>query len=239
MCIPFDPACTSPDVHPRACTDPFQCVHLVHASVRLWTFIQVPILAFFGVYALRSRMYVCGHASPCPCVRMCMPLYKLPRVCTGLFRCVRLVHVCVHLWTFIHVPVPPHFGVYALCTCVNASGRSSTCLYRPFSVCTPCACVCTPLDVHPRLCTGFFRCLRPLNVCVCLCTCIQVPVQALLGVYFLCTCVYAFIRASTCLYRPFLVCTHSAHVCMTLDVHSRTCTGFFRCVHPVHVPVRL
>ena len=144
------------------------------------------------------------------------------------------MNMSVCLLTCIHVPALALFGVYDLCTCVYAFGRASTCLFRPLSVCTSCARVCIPLDVHSRDGSSPFRCERPVylrHVYLRLWTCIHVPVPA------------------------FLVCTLCARVFMPLDVHPRPCTGLFRWirldmhpltriglfrfVHPVHAPVRL
>ena len=165
-------------------------------------------------------MAVVAVAVPTPlythCAHVCMPLDVHPRACTGPFRCVRPVYMSVRLWTCIHVPVQALFGVCFLFTCVYASGPASRCLYRPLSLCTPCLCECTPLDVHPRTDASPFPCVLPVYVCVCLWTCIHAR-----------------------LYRPFSVCTPCARVCMPLDVNPRACTGPFRCVRPVHVCVRL
>ena len=140
------------------------------------------------------------------------------------------MHVHVRVWTCIHVPVPP------------------------FLVCSPCARVCTCVDVHPRDCTGPPRCLSPLHLCVRVLTCIHVTVPALFGVYVLCTCVYASARggvdtpctcvyasgrASTSLYLPFLVCTPCTRLCARLDERPRVCTGPLPCASPVHVCVRV
>ena len=172
-------------------------------------------------------MYAPGRASTCryrpysvctPNARVYMPLDVHPSACTCPFQCVHPVYVCVRLWTCIHVSVPAFIRVYALCTCVYASGRVSTYRYQPFSVCKPSARVCRPLDVHPRACTGLFQCLRPVHVCVHLWTCIHVSVLALFAVY---TLFISFARASTCRYRPFLVCTPCLCVCAPLDVHPR------------------
>ena len=89
--------------------------------------------------------------------RVCTRLNVLPRTCTGSFQCVRPLHQCVLVWTCFHVHVSALFGVYALCTCVYASGRASTWLYRPFSESTLCARVFTRVDLHSRACTGPFR----------------------------------------------------------------------------------
>ena len=173
------------------------------------------------------------------CARVCMPQDVHPPAGTSPFRCVHPVHVCGCLWKCTHMSVLALLGVYALCTCVYASRRASTCLYRPFSVCTPCERACTLLNVHLRASTGPCGCVRPLYVSVHLWTCIHVPVPALFGVYSLCKCVYASGRASTRLYRSFSVCTPCARVSTPLDVHPRAYTGPFLCVRHVHVCVRL
>ena len=157
-----------------------------------------------------------------------MPLDEHPRACTGTFPCVRLVHVCVCLWTCMHVPVLALFGVYTRCTRLSAFERASTCLYRPLSVCTPCLCECTPLDVHPRAGASPFRCVLPVYVC----TPLDVHPRAGNGPF---PCEHPMNvggRASTCLHWPFSVCTPCARVCTPLEVHPRTCTGPFRCVPP-------
>ena len=178
---------------------------------------------------------------------MCMPLDAHACACAGPFRCVRRTHVCVDFLTCVHVHVLAVFGMYTLFMCVYAFGRASTCQFRPFSVCTQCLCVCTPLDVHPCAVSSPFRCVRPVHVCMHLWTCIHVPEPALSCVNTLCTWVYASGRASTCLHWPFSVCTSCARVCTPVDVHPRTGTGRVGWVHPlegcvslstcIHVPV--
>ena len=172
------------------------------------------------------------------CARVCTPQDVHPRSCTGLFRCVRPVCVVVRLWKCIHVYIPYFFPYQALYRCLHVSGRASTSLLRPISVCTLCACMFTSLNVHPRASSGPFRCEGPLNVCVRLWTCINIFAQAIFGVYALFTCVYASGRASTYLYQPFSVCTPCARVCTPQDVHQRSCNGLFRCVRLVCVVVR-
>ena len=198
-----------------------------------------------------------------PFARWCTRLDVHPRACSDHFRYVRPVHVFVLGCTYFHVPLLAFFGMYALCRCVYASGGASTCLYRPFSVCTLCARVCTLLDVHPRGCNGPFRCIRPVHVCVRFFTCIHLPLPALLqcvrpvhvcvrvwpcihvavpslfGVYAMCTCVHGSRRAFTCLCRPISVSSPFPRVCTRLDVHPRDCTCPFGCVRPLHVCVRV
>ena len=94
-----------------------------------------------------------------------------------------------------NVPVTVRFGVYALRTCVYASGRACTCLYWHVSVCTPSVLVFTPLDIREQARTGTFLCLYPVHVCVRPWTSVHVPVAARLSVYPLCTCVFAPGRA--------------------------------------------
>ena len=146
--------------------------------------------------------------------------------------------------------------LHAVCPRADASRRGSTCLYRPasvcmpcarvcarldvasrahtdpFSVCTPCARVCTRLNVPHRASTGPFRSVRPVYVCVRVGTCLHVPVPARFGVY-------AFGRGSTCMYRPVSVCTPCTRVCMLLHRAPRACTCPFLGVRPVRVGVRV
>ena len=133
-----------------------------------------------------------------------------PRAFSGPFPCVCRVHVVVRLWTGINV------------------------LYRPFSVCSPCAHGCTPLDVVPRPCTFPFRCVRPVHVAVLLWTLIHMPLPALFGVFAFCTLVYATGRRSTCPYGPFSVFSPCARVFMPPKVDPRACTGPFRCLRSVY-----
>ena len=123
-------------------------------------------------------------------------------------------------------------------TCLYPSGRGSTWLYRPFSVCRPCARTSTPLDVDPRACTGPYRCVGPVHVLLPLdvdprfCT-------GPFGVYSLCTYPYAPGRGSTCLYRPFSVRRTGTRAFIPVDVYPCGCIGPFRCVGPVHKLLRL
>ena len=214
-----------PEVDPRASAGHFRCVRPVDVGLCVRTWNQVPVPDLFSVYALFTR--VCTHGSflwvrncervgtrePRACTgpfRCLHPVYVCVRVgtwihaCAGPFRCVRLMYVCVRVPTWIYVPVPAFFGVYALCTCGYASGRVSTCLYGPF------------------------RCLRVR-------TWIHVPALDLFCVYALCTCGYASVSGSTCLYRPFSGCSPGARVDARPDVDLRDCIGPFRCVRPLHV----
>ena len=138
-----------------------------------------------------------------------------PRACTGPFRCVGPLHVAIRLWTWIHVPVPALFGVFALCTLVYATGRVNTYLYWPFSMCSPGSRGCTPLDEDQRACTGPFQSLILVHVGVRFWTWIHVPIPALCGVF---------------------AC---ARGCTPLDVDPRACTGPFGSVRLVHMGVGL
>ena len=157
------------DVYTRAFTSPFRCVRTVHVGVSLWTWVNVPVPAPFGVLVLSTCVYASQRGS------------------TYLYRPFSVRSPCsrsrgVRLWTCIHVPVPELFSVLALCTWLNASGRGCTCLYRPFPVCSPCAREYSPLEVEPRACTGPLRWVRPVLVGVPLWTWIHVPVPAFFGV---------------------------------------------------------
>ena len=181
-----------------------------------------PVQALIGVYVL------------CTCV--CARLDVAPRACTDPFRCLRPVHVCVRVRTWLHVPVPAFFRVNALCTWVHASGSG---FHGPvqahIGVYALCTCVCARLDVAPRACTGNFRCVLPVHVCVCVWTLLHVPMPALSGVYALCTYAYASERRSMCMYRPLSVGTPCARVTTRRHVAQRAGTGTFPCVRPVHV----
>ena len=131
------------------------------------------------------------------------------------------------LWTWIHVPIP------ALLRCVgfvHVPVRLWTWIQEP----VPPLCLClgtnTPLDEYPRACTCPFRCVGRVHVHVGFSTCIHVPVPAIPS------CLQASRRASTCLY---LVCSFSLRATTPLDEYPRACTGNFRRVGLVHVPLGL
>ena len=176
-----------------------------------------------------------------------------PRACTRPFCCLRPVHVYLRHWTWLHVPAPARSSVYDLFTCVYALGRCSVRLFRPLPVSTPCAFVCTPLDVGPRACTGPFRCVRPVHVCVlpwtwltCLYRRVR-PVHVLdvapragTGLFRRVRAVHVCVGPWACLYVPLPAgsqCTACTRVGTVLDVAPRTCTGPFLRVRPVHVCV--
>ena len=182
MCRPCIRGCTPPDVDSRGCAGPFRCVGPVHVAVPHRTWIQVAEAALYCDYDLCTWWYA-------PDVD--------PRASTGPFWCVGPVHVAESLRTWINLPVPALVGVFALFTWLYESGRGSTWLCRPFSVCSPCSRGCTPPDVDPRGCAGPFRCVRPVHVTVRLRTYIHVSVLALFGVLALCSWLYSFGRGST------------------------------------------
>ena len=171
----------------------------MQAAVRTWTWIHVLGLAHFCVFFLYTWLYPPGrgYTRLCPPSSVCSPAAcgrtprdEYPRAWDGIVQCIRPVHVPVRPWTWIHVSEPSLFGVFAQCTWLYATGRGSTCLSPHFSVCSPsargctpldvdspaCACHfpvnspcargCTPLDVDPRGWVGPFRCVRPAYVAV-------------------------------------------------------------------------
>ena len=142
MCMPSARGCTPLDFDPRACTGPLRCVHPVLVSGR------------------GSRLLYWQFSVRKPTARVCTRIDMDPRACSGTFQCVYPIHLGIRLWTWIHVPVPALFVVFGLCTWVYASGRGSTCLYWPFSGCTPGARLWTRLDVVPSACRGSFLCVR-------------------------------------------------------------------------------
>ena len=111
------------------------------------------------------------------------PLDVAPRASAGPFRPVRPVNVCVVHLTWLHVPVPARFGLYALCTCVGHSTWLHMALPARFGLYAKCR----PVDVAPRTCTGPFPPVRPVHVFVGPCTWLHQPVPARVGLYTLCT----------------------------------------------------
>ena len=182
---------------------------------------------------LCAPFWVCS-----PCERGCTPLNVDTRAWAGTFRCVGPVHVTVLPCTWIQVPVPAIFGVFALCTWLYDPGRGSTCWGSPFSVSSPCSRGSTPVDVDPRGRDGYFWCVCAVYDSERAWTEIHVHGPALFGVFVMCTRLYALGRGSTCLARPFSVCSPCARGCTPLDVDPRAWAGPFMCVRPVYVVVR-
>ena len=175
MCTHCARGCTRPDLAPHAPTGPFRRVRPVHVCVGVKTEIHVPAPSLIGVYALGTYAYLSERGSTCPYrpfsvrtpfVRACKRLNGEPRACTGQFQCLRPVHRRARACTWIHVLVPAPFHVYTLCTCVHASGRGTTCLYRPVPACTSCKRACSCPKFTPRACSGPFRCLGSMHECV-------------------------------------------------------------------------
>ena len=135
----------------------------------------------------------------------------------------------VRFRTWIHVPVPAHFGACAhVCARSDAFPRGNT---SPFLG-------ALPLHVCERVRTCFHESVRAIVGVYALCTCVRVwtwihvPKQPLPRVHVfwrwshvplpaLCTCVYASGRCSRGLYRFFWVCTPCARVCTCLDASPR------------------
>ena len=92
-------------------------------------------------------------------------------------------------------------GEYVRCTRVYAPGLGYTYLYRPVPVCTPCACVCPPLDVTPRTYTGLLPCVSPVHVCILL----DVVPRAGTGAFQGVRSVPMRVRPWTWIYRPVSV----------------------------------
>ena len=183
----------------HVCVRPWTCIQVPVLAL----FCKCTLFTRLCAFERASTCLCRPFSENTPCARVCVPLDVHPRACFGLFLCVRRVHIvfrhlvlhlgarncpfrCVHpvhapvrLRTCINVPVPALFGVYALFTCLYAYRRASTCQYLSISVCKPCFCVCTPLDVPPRAITVLFLCVHPVYACVRLWTCIHVPQPAL------------------------------------------------------------
>ena len=131
--------------------------------------------------AAGGSRYIARFVSVCtPCARVSTRLDVCARAYTCPFRCVRRVHVCVSVWTCVHVHVRARLGVYALGTCVYASGPVRTCVYAPVSVCTG-GYVCA------RACTCPIQGVRFMHVCVGVWTCVHGPVCARFRVFAFCT----------------------------------------------------
>ena len=122
-----------------------------------------------------------------PCACGCTLLNMDQYACTGPIPCVGPLHVSVRLWTLIHEPLPALFDGFSFCTWLYAPGREATCLYRPFSVCSPFARGCRPPNVDPRAGTGPFRSVDFVHVAVRVWTLSHMPLPAFFGVVALCT----------------------------------------------------
>ena len=70
-------------------------IHLVHASVRTWTSVNL---------AVRTPLYI----------------WVRPLTSANVPEPTRPVHVCELRWTSVNMSVPARFCVYALYTCVDA-----------------------------------------------------------------------------------------------------------------------
>ena len=146
LCWPCARGCTFRDEDLRASTGSFRCVGPVHVAIGRWTWFHVHLPAPFAVLARCTWLHASGRGSTSlyrfssvcwPFTRGCTRLDADPRTSTGSFGSARLMNVAVRLWTWIHLPPPVLFGVFALCTWLYTSRRGSMRLYRLFSVCLP------------------------------------------------------------------------------------------------------